>query len=162
VTVVTAYIGLGSNLGAKRENLKKALGILDACEGISVKKVSSFIETEPVGGPGGQDNYINGAAELETTLEPVGLLRVLRSVEASLDRDRSTEERWGPRTCDLDILLMGDIVMDTPDLTIPHARMASRRFVLQPLAQIAPDAIDPVTGLSAVGMLAALDDGEGP
>jgi 2-amino-4-hydroxy-6-hydroxymethyldihydropteridine diphosphokinase len=162
VTAVTAYIGLGSNLGARRESLEKAVGMLDACEGISVKKVSSFIETEPVGGPEGQDNYINGAAEVETTLEPAGLLKVVQSVEASLERDRSAEERWGPRTCDIDILLMGDIVMDTPDLTIPHARMASRRFVLQPLAQIAPDAIDPVTGLSAAGMLAALDGGESP
>ena len=140
---ITAYIGLGANVGETADTLRKALEMLTQREGITVWRISQFIKTEPVGGPNDQPPYLNAAAELHTTLSPRELLTVLHEVEAVLGRDRSQELRWGPRTCDLDILLYGNQDITEPDLRIPHPRMHERRFVLEPLAQIAPGAIHP-------------------
>lgn len=152
----TAYIALGSNLGDREATLRRALEMLDARDDISVIRVSSFIETAPSGGPADQPPYINAAAELETSLSPHDLLAALQAAESALGRDRSREQRWGPRTCDLDLLLMGDVVLDAPDLTIPHPRMANRAFVLAPLAEIAADAIHPAHGETIASLLANL------
>jgi len=153
----TVYLGLGANLGKRRETIEAALARLAEHPAIRVRAVSGLIETEPVGGPPGQPNYLNGAAAIETDLEPAALLAELKRIESDLGRRRGP--RWGPREIDLDILLYGDIVLDTPGLTIPHRRLRERRFVLEPLAQIAPDAIDPATGLTVRGLLARLDAG---
>ena len=139
-----AYIALGSNLGDRSETLASALTMLDACEGVSVLRVSEMIETAPIGGPGDQGDYLNGAAEIETSLSPTELLAVLQDIERKFGRDRQSERRWGERTCDLDILLIGDVVMDTPELTIPHPRMHERKFVLAPLNKLAAEAVHPI------------------
>lgn len=155
----TAYIALGSNLGDREATLRRALRMLDARDDVTVRRVSSFIETAPAGGPADQGPYINAAAELETLLEPRELLAVLQQTEATLGRDRAGERRWGPRTCDLDILLMGEAVIDESELTIPHPRMTQRAFVLIPLAEIAPDAIHPVLKAPVSRLLADLEGG---
>ena len=155
--MATVYIGLGANLGERRETIDAALARLDEHPAIRVGAVSALIDTEPVGGPAGQPNYLNGAAAIETDLEPAALLAELKRIEHDLGRREGP--RWGPREIDLDILLCGDLVLDSPDLTIPHPRLRERRFVLAPLAEIAPDATDPVTGLTVRELVARLDEG---
>ncbi len=150
-------IGLGSNLGDRRSNLEAALAALDSRPEIRVVRVSAFLETEPVGGPPGQGAYLNAAAELETTLEPSALLCVLQKIEARFGRVRTV--RWGERTLDLDLLLYDDLVLDSPELTVPHPRMADRRFVLEPLAEIAPDAPVLGSGRTVADLLRRLDEG---
>jgi 2-amino-4-hydroxy-6-hydroxymethyldihydropteridine diphosphokinase len=148
---VTAYIALGSNLGDRRAHLDRALQELARRPGVAVTRVSSYHETEPVGGPPGQGRYLNAAAELNTELGPEQLLQVLLEIEQSLGRVR--QERFGPRTIDLDLLLHGDQILDRPDLTVPHPRMHERLFVLEPLAEIAPEVIHPVLGVSVAELL---------
>ncbi|HAU39125.1 MAG TPA: 2-amino-4-hydroxy-6-hydroxymethyldihydropteridine diphosphokinase [Phycisphaerales bacterium] len=145
MTETTAYIALGSNLGDRAARLRLAIDFLGAEKGVRVVRVSRFLETEPVG-PLGQRKFLNAVAELATTLDPHALLEVLQDIEYRLGRDRDVELRWGPRTCDLDLLLYGDRVLETDELTIPHPRMHERQFVLEPLAEIAPDAVHPVLG----------------
>jgi 2-amino-4-hydroxy-6-hydroxymethyldihydropteridine diphosphokinase len=150
-----ALIGLGSNLGDRPAHLGLAVAALSATPGVTVRAVSSYYETAPVGGPPGQGRFLNAAAALETTLDPLALLDALNAVEDRAGRVRSA--RWGERTLDLDLLLFGDRVIETPRLQVPHPRMALRRFVLAPMAEVAPDAVDPVTGRSARALLANLD-----
>jgi 2-amino-4-hydroxy-6-hydroxymethyldihydropteridine diphosphokinase len=138
-----ALIGLGSNLGNRPANLSGAIAALGQVPGITVRQVSSFHETEPVGGPPGQGMFLNAVALLETDLEPLALLRVLKDIETQFGRERTVH--WGERTLDLDLLLFDDRILDTPELCLPHPRMRSRRFVLEPLLELAPAAIDPVT-----------------
>lgn len=146
-----AMIGLGSNLGDRRATLDGAVAALAARPEIDVIQVSGFIETEPVGGPPGQGPYLNAAVEVETTLDPIGLLRVLQEVENEFGRVRTV--RWGERTLDLDLLLSDDLVLDSAELTVPHPRMTGRRFVLEPLAQIAPTTVIPGTGRTVADWL---------
>ncbi|MGC8643461.1 MAG: 2-amino-4-hydroxy-6-hydroxymethyldihydropteridine diphosphokinase [Isosphaeraceae bacterium] len=150
-----ALIGLGSNLGDRRATLVRAIAELAASPGVSVTQVSAFHETEPVGGPPGQGLYLNAAASLETTLEPLELLKLLQEIEARNGRTR--EIRWGERTLDLDLLFYDDLIMETSELTIPHPRMAGRRFVLEPLAEIVPEAVDPMSGWTVAMMLEDLN-----
>jgi 2-amino-4-hydroxy-6-hydroxymethyldihydropteridine diphosphokinase len=154
---VTAYIGLGANVGETAETLRRALEMLAKREGITVWRISQFVKTAPVGGPDDQPPYLNAAAELHTTLTPEELLAVLHEIEAALGRNRNNELRWGPRTCDLDILLYGNEDIDQPDLRIPHPRMHERKFVLEPLAQIAPDAVHPTREKSVAQLLAEVE-----
>ncbi|HMO36811.1 MAG TPA: 2-amino-4-hydroxy-6-hydroxymethyldihydropteridine diphosphokinase, partial [Gemmatales bacterium] len=137
-----AYIALGSNLGDRAGYLQAALLQLRQTPNISVRQVSRFWETTPVGGPAGQHAYLNAAAEIETTLEPSALLKILLQIEAEQERVRTT--RYGPRTLDLDILLFDDQILHEPQLTIPHPRLHERSFMLGPLAEIAPQALHPV------------------
>jgi 2-amino-4-hydroxy-6-hydroxymethyldihydropteridine diphosphokinase len=150
-----ALIGLGSNLGDRKATLEAAAAALRESPGITVRAVSPFHETEAVGGPTGQGTFLNAAAALETTLDPASLLHRLREIEARLGRVRTV--RWGERTLDLDLLLLGDEIIDTPNLTVPHLRMAVRRFVLAPLAEVAPEAVDPLTRQTVRDLLANLD-----
>lgn len=136
-----AYIALGSNVGDRRVHLNAAISQLTARPGIEVLKVSSYHETDPVGGPAGQGKYLNAAAEIRTALSPAELLARLQEIEAGLGRVR--DERFGPRTLDLDLLLYGLEIIHTADLTVPHPRMHERSFVLKPLAEIAPLAVHP-------------------
>jgi 2-amino-4-hydroxy-6-hydroxymethyldihydropteridine diphosphokinase len=154
-----ALIGLGSNLGDRRATLEGAIAALGATPGIRVRRVSAFQETEPVGGPPGQGAYLNAAAELETTLEPLELLHVLQTIENRFGRVRTV--RWGERTLDLDLLLFDDRIIRTPTLSVPHPRFAERRFVLEPLAEIAPQAVEPRTGRTVSELLGDLDRGPG-
>jgi pantoate--beta-alanine ligase len=133
--MVACLLGLGANQGDRVGNLLAAIDLLRAQSGISIAAVSCFVETAPVGGPSGQENFFNGAAVVETTLSAPDLLQVLLAVERKLGRER--RERWGPRTIDLDLLLYGDEVIERPAVIVPHPRMHERRFVLEPAVEIA-------------------------
>jgi 2-amino-4-hydroxy-6-hydroxymethyldihydropteridine diphosphokinase len=135
VSRARAYIGLGSNLGDREATLREALRRLGELDGIAVVAVSSFSETDPVGKVD-QPRFVNAAAELETSLQPHDLLDRLLEVERALGRDRAQEERWGPRTVDLDLLLYGDETVEEPGLEVPHPRLAQRAFVLEPLLEL--------------------------
>jgi 2-amino-4-hydroxy-6-hydroxymethyldihydropteridine diphosphokinase len=130
-----AAVGLGSNLGDRPANLRRALEGIRALG--DVVAVSSVYETAPVGGPE-QGRYLNAVAVVETDLDPGALLEGCLALERALGRRR--RERWGPRSIDLDVLLYGDTAVDRPGLTVPHPRMKERRFVLEPLAEAWPDA----------------------
>jgi 2-amino-4-hydroxy-6-hydroxymethyldihydropteridine diphosphokinase len=138
-----AYIGLGGNLGDREANLRAGLARLAARADVAVELVSAFIETDPVDCAPGQPKYLNGTAALKTSLAPRELLRVLLDVERDLGRTRPAGERNAARTLDLDLLLYDDMVLNEPGLQIPHPRMHERRFVLVPLAEIAPGATHP-------------------
>jgi 2-amino-4-hydroxy-6-hydroxymethyldihydropteridine diphosphokinase len=132
--VTVAYIGLGSNLGDRKGTLRDALARLAE---LGKVRVSSFRETDPVGVTD-QPKFVNAVAELSTQLAPRDLLDALLAIERELGRDRSREQRWGPRTLDLDLLLYGGEMIDEPGLTVPHPRLADRRFVLEPLHELVP------------------------
>ena len=138
-----AFIGLGSDLGDRAAHIAAAVACLSELRRTELVKLSTLIETEPVGVTDG-GKFLNGAAELRTDLTPVELLCELQDIEARLGRVRT--EHWGPRTIDLDILLYDDTVIDMPRLRVPHPLMCRRGFVLAPLAEIAPAVIHPTTG----------------
>ena len=151
--MTVAYVGLGANLGAREETLRRALELLAAADGVSLLAVSQLRETEPVGVVD-QPPFLNGAVALETTHTPRELLDLLLTIEASLGRVR--EERWGPRTVDLDLLVYGDDVVDAPGLRVPHPHLHERRFALEPLAELAPELDVPGRGRVSA-LLTALD-----
>ena len=140
-----AYIGLGSNLGDRAATLRRALELLHDPPMVAVESVSSFHETEPVDAPAGSGYYVNAAASLTTTLGPWALLARLMDVEHSLGR-RRPDRLNAPRRLDLDLLLYDDVVLNDARLTLPHPRLHLRRFVLEPLVEIAPDARHPTLG----------------
>jgi 2-amino-4-hydroxy-6-hydroxymethyldihydropteridine diphosphokinase len=148
-----AFVGLGANLGPREVTLLRAVDLLGAADGVEVVAVSQLRETEPEGVVD-QPTFLNGAAALDTTLSARELLDLLHSVERELGRVRA--ERWGPRTVDLDLLVFGDEVVDEPGLTVPHPRLAERRFALEPLAELDPELVVPGLGRVA-DALAALD-----
>jgi 2-amino-4-hydroxy-6-hydroxymethyldihydropteridine diphosphokinase len=138
---VRAFVGLGSNLGDRRGALARAVGALR--EAGDVVSVSPVYETEPVGGPAGQPTYLNVVVELSTGDSPRRLLERCRDLEEAAGRVRTV--RFGPRTLDADVLLVGDAVVVDDDLCVPHPRMWERRFVLAPLADVAPDLVPAAT-----------------
>jgi 2-amino-4-hydroxy-6-hydroxymethyldihydropteridine diphosphokinase len=148
---------MGSNLaspwGDREANLREAIARVEKLG--TVRGVSRFHDTEPVG-IADQPNFLNGALLLETELEPLELMRALLGIERGMGRDRSSVPSKGPRTIDLDLLLMGDEVMESDELTLPHPAMAVRRFVLEPLVEIAGEMVDPVSGRTVREMLAEL------
>jgi 2-amino-4-hydroxy-6-hydroxymethyldihydropteridine diphosphokinase len=148
-SLVTVYLGLGSNVGNRQENLKKALGYLEQRMRLTAK--SSVYETEPVGNTD-QPVFLNMVCEVKTTLPPESLLVLTKGIEKKLGRMPS-HPKDSPRTMDIDILFYGDQVLNNPDLIIPHPRLSRRAFVLIPMNEIAPDFIDPATGRSISAML---------
>jgi 2-amino-4-hydroxy-6-hydroxymethyldihydropteridine diphosphokinase len=148
------YLSLGSNLGDRAKNLRDAIAALRKV-GIDVKRISSMYETEPVDYLD-QSWFVNMALEVETELAPPALLQALRGIETQMGSKKLIAK--GPRLIDMDVLLYGNEVIDTPELQIPHPRMHLRRFVLEPLAEIAPNVRHPVSGLSVSEMLARTPD----
>ncbi len=142
---VLAAIALGSNLGDRTAHLDAGVLGVSSLADTRTLSLSEYVETEPVG-PEGQGAYLNAAMVIETALEPRPLLDAMLEIERANGRDRDQEERWGPRTLDLDLLLFSDRVIDEPGLTIPHPRLHERVFVLGPLAQIAPGLLVPGRG----------------
>ena len=149
-----AYLSLGSNLGSREETLRKAVRQLAAADGVNTLAVSSLYETEPWGKKD-QPSFLNIAVSLQTTLTPEELLALAQAVETELGRVR--HERWGPRTIDVDILLIEGVERKTPTLTLPHPFMTERAFVLMPLAEIAPDLV--VMGRTVEKWEKSVDDG---
>lgn len=152
-----AFLGLGSNVGDRLDNLQGAIDRLDATRGVSVADVSSVYETEPVGGPE-QQAFLNMAVRVATRRGAVRLLRACRAVEADLGRVRDVP--WGPRTIDVDILLYEQRIVALPGLEIPHPRLVERPFALVPLIEVAPGATLP-DGRSLTSVLAELAPVEG-
>lgn len=147
------YVAVGSNMGDKKQYIDDALEALGKTEGCRIKKVSTMIKTEPYGGVE-QDEFLNGAAKLETLLTPEELLERLHELEQEAGRERIIH--WGPRTLDLDILLYDDEIIEDEELCIPHVDMQNRVFVLEPMAEIAPYKRHPVYGKTMKEMLAEL------
>lgn len=142
---VKSYLGIGSNLGNRIKNLEIAISVLSGQPDIRVNTFSSFYETEPVGYKN-QGWFINQVVQIETFLSPSDLLKVTQKLEETLGRKRTI--KWGPRTVDIDILLYSDLIMNSSFLTIPHPHLTKRRFVLVPLAEIAPSFVHPILGES--------------
>ena len=138
---VTAYLGLGSNMGNRQDNLDRALDFLS--QRLRVEEVSSVYDTEPVGNIE-QPRFLNLVCQVSTGLEPMALLTLVKGIESKLGRLPHTSN--GPRPIDIDILFYGDQVIETPKLLIPHPRLTERAFVLIPLAEIAPNLVHPVNG----------------
>jgi 2-amino-4-hydroxy-6-hydroxymethyldihydropteridine diphosphokinase len=141
-----AFLGLGSNLGDRVRHLREAVETLRA---VDLRAVSPVYETEPLGGPGGQGAYLNVVVELDTERTPHELLGVCHRLESAAGRVR--DERWGPRTLDVDVLWIDGETVDEPDLQVPHPRMWERRFVLAPMRDLAPDLVDDAALDAAAG-----------
>jgi 2-amino-4-hydroxy-6-hydroxymethyldihydropteridine diphosphokinase len=150
---VTAYLGLGSNLGDRQANLDRALGFLS--QRLRLEKISSIYDSEPVGDIQ-QPRFLNLVCQISTTLPPVGLLALAKGIEAKLGR---TGGSGAPRPVDIDILFYGDQVIKTPELVIPHPRLTERAFVLIPLAEITPELVHPVNGKTVATLLQELKEG---
>lgn len=138
---VTAYLGLGANLDNPRQQLTEALKALEATPGVELVNCSSFYQTKPMG-PADQDDYINAVARISTRLAPLDLLDALQAIETKQGRVRQGE-RWGPRTLDIDILLVENLQISLPRLTVPHYGLKQRGFVIVPLFEIAPQLVLP-------------------
>jgi len=156
--MATVYLALGSNMGDRSGRIARALERIGRLPDTRVEAVSRLVETEPVG-PVPQGPFLNGAAALATELPSPRLLAELKRIEAEVGR--VPRERWGPREVDIDIILYGDCVREDATLCLPHPRFRERRFVLVPLAEIAPEARDPVTGNTVRELLSSLERATG-
>jgi 2-amino-4-hydroxy-6-hydroxymethyldihydropteridine diphosphokinase len=157
LAMTRAYVGLGANVGNRRENLDRAVELLGAEPGVRVFAVSSVRETDPVGYED-QPRFLNAACAVDTELGPRDLLERLLAIERALGRER-TGPRFGPRTIDLDLLLYGSETIDEPGLTVPHPRLAERLFVLEPLHELAPELVLP-DGRAVRDLLRGLGEGD--
>ena len=153
--MATCLIGLGSNLGNRADCLDRASGLIARHAQVHDVLLSSYHRTPPVGGPAGQQDFLNAALRLETSLSPLDVLAWLQQCESHLGRRRTV--RWGSRSIDLDLLLYDQITLDLPNLQVPHPRMAFRRFVLEPAAEIAGQMLHPSIGWSVARLAANLN-----
>jgi len=153
--MATTLIALGANLGDRRGNLQTAVDWLDRAPSTRVVARSRWFSTAPIGGPAGQEAFVNAAVRVETALSPSQLLATLREVETALGRQR--RQRWAARSVDLDLLLFDDLVLRSADLELPHPRMAFRRFVLEPAADVAADMVHPMIGWTVEQLLSHLN-----
>ncbi len=160
MTPSAVYVAIGGNIGDVEENLAKAVALIHQLPTTRVTDVSGLYRTAPVGGPEGQPDFFNGAIALTTGLEPDQLMAALIGIEHQLGRVREVQD--GPRTVDLDIILWGDLVVDSAHTTIPHPRMESREFVLLPLSEVGGSARHPVSNLTVDEMLSAIEDISSP
>ncbi len=151
----TALLGLGSNVGDREQNLRAALADIEALPDVRVRRVSELRISKPVGGPPGQNSFVNAAARIETSYAPLRLLDELKDIESR--HGRKATERWGPRPIDIDVLLYGNEVAETEMLTLPHPRMSFRRFVLAPAAEVSPRMLHPIIGWPVERLLLHLD-----
>ena len=151
----TAYIGFGSNIGDRLKHLQNAIHALSKTEGINLQKISSVYKTDPVGYEA-QGQFLNGVAAIQTNLSPLSLLHTLKEIETVIGRQHRI--RWGPREIDLDILIYGNLCVQTEKLVIPHPEMHLRDFVLVPLVEIAPDLVHPIFQESTQTLLEHLED----
>lgn len=157
MTKHTAYIALGSNLGERVKNIREALRLLEEHPLIKVMCLSQFYETEPLTLNGQKQNwYVNCVLKIRTSLNCVRLFQVLQNIEKLLGRQHS--HRWAPRTMDLDLLFFDDEILRTKSLILPHPRLHQRRFVLEPLCEIAPNLVHPIKGVPVQVLLKKLDD----
>ncbi len=156
VEPVTVYLGLGSNMGNRQANLDRALDFLS--QRLRVGQISSAYDTEPVGNVN-QSRFLNLVCQVDTVLAPEGLLALAKGIELKLGRALHTSN--APRPIDIDILFYGDRVMETPELVIPHPRLAERAFVLVPLVEIAPDLVHPVSGQTIRELLQRITETQG-
>lgn len=150
-----AFIGLGSNVGQRRENIERAIELLGSSPEVAVLQRASWYETEPVGLEE-QRWFINTAVEVETELAPRELLRRLKEIEGTIGRRE--RGRWGPREVDLDLLLQGDLIIEEETLVLPHPQLHRRRFALEPLCELAPELVHPRLGRPFWEFLAELDE----
>ncbi|MDG9667178.1 2-amino-4-hydroxy-6-hydroxymethyldihydropteridine diphosphokinase [Hahella sp. CR1] len=155
--MTACYVGLGSNLSQPEQQLRQALSALEDISGVQLLQASSLYRSAPLGAPD-QPWYVNAVAQLETSLEPLDLLRELQTIENNQGRVRQGE-RWTPRTLDLDLLLFGDETLNSEVLTVPHYAMHERNFVIFPLAEIAPNCVIP--GIGSISALLATLPQEG-
>lgn len=158
VSIAIAYVGVGSNLGDRRAQIRKALDLLQQDQKVRILRRSSLYETEPVG-IRDQPLFLNAVVKISTQHTSPGLLAVLQSIERRMGRRRTF--RWGPRRIDLDLLLYGDQLINQPDLVVPHPELTRRAFVLVPLVEIASNAVHPLLGKTMAELLACVRNTEG-
>ena len=156
-TMSLVYIGFGSNIGDRLAHIQNAIRALSKIDGITLKKISSIYTTDPVGYEA-QAQFLNGVAAIQTSLSPLSLLHTLKDIETTVGRKHRI--RWGPREIDLDILIYGDLCVQTEKLIIPHPEMPLRGFVLVPLTEIAPNLVHPVFQESIQTLRNRLEDGK--
>ena len=146
------YIALGSNIGDREGNLKRALDMLEESR-VHIIKKSKFYETKPYG-VADQPDFLNAVAEVSADMQPIELLHTMQDIERRMGRER--KRHWGERNIDLDLLIYPNVIMDTPELTLPHKDMENREFVLRPMTEIAPDLVHPVLRSTMQELLKAL------
>jgi 2-amino-4-hydroxy-6-hydroxymethyldihydropteridine diphosphokinase len=156
--MVTAYVGLGANLGDRRRNIHAALLKMRDVDGVRVPRVSTLLDNPAVGGPANSPPYLNAVCEVHLNLTAPVFLKYLMQIEKELGRTR--RRKWEPRIIDLDLLLWGDQIISTQDLVVPHPLMHERRFVLEPLAELAAEAVHPVLQMTIGGLLEDLQKKE--
>lgn len=156
-SITTAYIALGTNLGDREANLRRALARLIETPGLCIRRISSWVSTPAVGGPEDSPDFLNAAVEAQTALPPQALMKRLLEIELEMGRER--RDKWEPRIIDLDLLLYGDAIVSSQELIVPHPLMHEREFVLRPLAEIAPNAVHPTLNATVAGLLESLQRG---